>query len=76
MDHYNVSPAVSLSDDDVRVHRVKPPQDSMFTSIYRSTSFADISRQTDEQELSIVLDGNDTLMKKLSPSISKKMIKV
>ena len=55
---------------------IQRPQDTMFTSIYRSASFTDISRQTNEQDLSIVVGGNDTLMNKMSPSISKKMITV
>ena len=55
---------------------IRRPNDTMFTSIYRSASFTDISRQTNEQDLSIILDGNDALMNKMSPPISKKMITV
>ena len=45
-------------------------------SFYRSASFMDISRQTTENELSITLRKNDTLMDKISPAMSRRLIKV
>ena len=45
-------------------------------SFYRSASFMDIARQTSEHGLSITLHRDDTVINKISPTLSKRLVKV
>ena len=50
--------------------------DSQNESFHRSASFMDIARQTSDHDLSITLYRHDTVMNKISPTFSKRMIQV
>ena len=50
--------------------------DTQNESFNRSASFKDIARQTLEHDLSITLHREDTVMSRISPTFSKRIVKV
>ena len=67
------STVVSASIDRTNSFRNCGDQNETFD---RSASFMDIARQTSENDFSIKLYQTDTIMNKISPPLSKRMVKV
>ena len=67
------STVLSTSMDRANSFHLGDPQNESF---HRSASFMDIARQTSEQDLSITLHRDDTVMSKIYPALSKRMVKV
>ena len=67
------STVISTSINRTNSFHLGDPQNETF---YRSVSFMDIARQTSEHDLSITLHRDDTVMNKICPEFSKRMVKV